>query len=409
MDIMALKQEEVFLNGVLESDIRVIDDNTRFWMIRTKKGYFYNEFISNDFIALAWNTITSDTDFSEAALDALKDQILLNYEEIKRPTTVINKCKSFIHDVKPGDYIVIPSAGSGRITIALAGEYYEEAGKTYEIEKEVISRIEKKDVLINEVSCPYRKRRRIIPLLTVKSSDVDGKLYKAISNYHGISNFDDYWRNILGLLYDVYSFKGNLNVVYHIGRMTPIGPRMLSKLLWAAADCWCGLVDEDKISAQVSVASPGPVDFEIVGLLPELSEAVKLLVGLTIGTLSIVKPESIPTFLKSLFSLPAEVTREYVSAKREKLQLEKEQQMLPLEIEEKQLDLLEKKLTILDKLKEFGVDTKQLETSAVGLAETFGYLQIESNESHLTALPSDDENELDELLEEEIAEEETAN
>ncbi len=58
----------------------------------------------------------------------------------------------------------MPNAGSERITIALVGEYYEEESKTYEIEKEVISRIEKKDVQINEVSYPYRKRRKITPL-----------------------------------------------------------------------------------------------------------------------------------------------------------------------------------------------------------------------------------------------------
>ena len=140
--IEQLLQEQIFFDTILNYEIRAIDSETRFWMIRTKKGYFYNEFISNNFIALAWNTITSATDFSEESQDVLKDQILLNYSEIKRPTTVINKCNSFIHDVKPGDYIVIPNAGSERITIALAGEYYEEESKTYEIEKEVISRIE---------------------------------------------------------------------------------------------------------------------------------------------------------------------------------------------------------------------------------------------------------------------------
>lgn len=271
-----LLQEQSFLDSILNYEIKIIDKETRFWMIRTKKGYSYNEFISNSFIALAWNTITSATDFSEESQDVLKDQILLNYSEIKRPTTVINKCNSFIHDVKPGDYIVIPNAGSERITIALAGEYYEEESKTYEIEKEVISRIEKKDVQINEVSCPYRKRRKITPLRTIKSTEIDGRLFKAISNYHGISNFDDYWRNILGLLYDVHSYKQNLNIVYHIGRVTPVGPRTLSKLLWAATDCWCEIVNEDKISAQVNIASPGPVDFQIVDAIPQLIDAAKV-------------------------------------------------------------------------------------------------------------------------------------
>lgn len=54
-----LLQEQAFLDAILNYKIKIIDKETRFWMIRTKKGYFYNEFVSNNFIALAWNTITS--------------------------------------------------------------------------------------------------------------------------------------------------------------------------------------------------------------------------------------------------------------------------------------------------------------------------------------------------------------
>ncbi len=146
---------------------------------------------------------------------------------------------------------------------------------------------------------------KITPLRTIKSTEIDGRLFKAISNYHGISNFDDYWRNILGLLYDVHSYKQNLNIVYHIGRVTPVGPRTLSKLLWAATDCWCEIVNEDKISAQVNIASPGPVDFQIVDAIPQLIDAAKVFAGLTIGAISVVKPEAIPTFLKKPFLTPS--------------------------------------------------------------------------------------------------------
>lgn len=127
---------------------------------------------------------------------------------------------------------------------------------------------------------------------------------------------------------------------------------------------------------------------------------------MTIGTISVVKPEVIPTFLKRLFSLPAEVNREYIAAKREKLELEKGERQLPLDIEEQELNNLEKKLAILEKFKELGVDPKKVETSATALADTFGYLQIESAENNLPELPENDENVLDELLEEDIAEEE---
>ena len=137
-------------------------------------------------------------------------------------------------------------------------------------------------------------------------------------------------------------------------------------------------------------------------------DAAKVLAGLTIGTISVVKPEVIPTFLKSLFSLPAEVNREYIAAKREKLELEKGERQLPLDIEEQELNNLEKKLAILEKFKELGVDPKKVETSATALADTFGYLQIESAENNLPELPENDENVLDELLEEDIAEEVTS-
>lgn len=120
---------------------------------------------------------------------------------------------------------------------------------------------------------------------------------------------------------------------------------------------------------------------------------------MTIGTISVVKPEVIPTFLKRLFSLPAEVNREYIAAKREKLELEKGERQLPLDIEEQELNNLEKKLAILEKFKELGVDPKKVETSATALADTFGYLQIESAENNLPELPENDENVLYELLE----------
>ena len=55
--------EEVFLNAIYDFQIPEIPSDTRFWMIRTKKGYFYQEFLEKKFVALAWNTITQSTNF----------------------------------------------------------------------------------------------------------------------------------------------------------------------------------------------------------------------------------------------------------------------------------------------------------------------------------------------------------
>ena len=344
---------------------------------QNKKRYFYNEFITQRFVALAWNIIDASNSTS-LNVESIKALITSRYSDIRRPATVINKCRNFIYEIKNGDYIIIPNAGSELITIAIAGDYYEEINKTYEIEREVVSQIEKDGIIINEVSYPYKKRRKITPLITLKTSSIDGRLHKAISNYHGISNLDGYWRNILGELYNAYYYKDNVNIVYHIRRTDPIGPRQLSQLLLNSMECWCSVFDEEKISVNVNVASPGPVDFFITGILPQILQRADILAAITVGTMSILKPESIPEFIKNLLSLPARIKKEYISAKREVLQREKEEHTLSSEIELKQLEILEKKLDIIEKLRCAGVDPQKLANSATALASTFGYLQIEN-------------------------------
>ena len=155
---MDLTKEYELLDKLLNFDIPIIPDETRFWMIRTQKGYFYDEFLAKKFVALAWNNITEKTDFSEQSREQLSDDIMIKYPEIQRPSTVINKCQSFIHDVKERDILVIPSKGSQYITFASAGSYFEDNTKTVVLEQTVINRIKNGDVDINDVSCPYTKR-----------------------------------------------------------------------------------------------------------------------------------------------------------------------------------------------------------------------------------------------------------
>lgn len=208
------------LDAFLTFEPKQIPENTRFWMIRTKKGYFYHEFVSKNYVALAWNIITSETDFGQSEL--LSDNILLHYKEIKRPTLVINKCKSFINEISVGDILVIPSEGSRYITFAYAGEYYEEPSKTYELETTVIDRIEERKLQINEISCPYKKRRHIIPIRTIRNEIINYHLLKAISSYHGISNLDEYSTTILDHLFNCYTFKNNMRLVFHVSKTDPI-------------------------------------------------------------------------------------------------------------------------------------------------------------------------------------------
>lgn len=340
-------QKSELYDAILDFKLLQIPSYTRFWMVRTKKGYFYKEFINRNYVALAWNTITSDTSFSDATSDALGQEISDAYPEIKRPKLVINKCKSFILDIKPGDILIIPSLSSRLVTFAYAGEYYEDDQITYEDEISTIQKIESKEVLINEVSCPYKKRRSITIIRTVRGEELNYHLYKAISSYHGITNLDSYAEIILDHLYNCYSYNNTTRLVFHVGKPGPITSREFSGFLYSVNSILCAPeIDEMAISAQASVHSIGDIVFSIKEIYNWFSNNYLILIAIAAviggGKFLTVELPGIPSIIK-----------DFISIKNEKARNEAELTKL-------QLENLEKALEIEERLKQNGVSSDQL-------------------------------------------------
>lgn len=366
---MEQNNELIILNEILNFQVKEIPENTRFWMIRTKKGYFYDEFVGRGYVALAWNEITKDTDFSDQSNGILSDTIMLNYPEIKRPTTVINKCKSFISDVKVNDVLVIPNAGSSLITFAYAGEYYEDETKTTELEKLVISRIENKDVVINEVTCPYKKRRHITVIRTVRSEEINYSLYRAILNNHGISNLDNYALYILNSLYNIYSYKNDLNIIFNVGKKTPIGPRELSGLLYGTTEYLCNIVDESNITTQVNLNSPGPVLFTMVDIFDKIKDNYIFIFGLLIvvggGNFLTFKLPGISQVIKDILTLPTSIKK------------------TKAETEIAETEAMIKKCELYDKIKSSGINPEDLKNPIDIISKTTKNLEVSPIENNI--------------------------
>lgn len=344
---MNLDQEYTLLNELLHFSIPVIPDKTRFWMIRTQKGYFYDEFLAKKYVALAWNNIDISTDFSEQSKELLKDDIMLKYPEISRPSVVINKCINFIHEVKENDILVIPSKGSQNITFAFAGEYFEDSSKTEPLEHTVIGRIKNNDVDINDVSCPYKKRRKIQLLRTVKSENLNYALYRAISSYHGISNLDAYGNQILNTLYNYYCFKGTAVLVYNICKTDPIKPRELAGLLYANTECLSMLTDENYISTQMALNSPGEAVYVLEKIYTFAKENWGVLFGLLVflggGSALSFHVSGIVDIIKNIISAPSDI------------------KLKKMEAEEKELSVITKRLEVYEKLKASSIDPEKLQ------------------------------------------------
>lgn len=258
MNIVPLIEMGEYLNSV---KIPNIPNETNFWLVRSKSGYFYDEFVRKHYVALGWNYIDKTTSFDDKNIVILKENIQKIYGDL-RPGVAINKCKKFMQDVSAGDYVLIPNAGGTEVTIGIIGEYYEE---NFDYIEEVISikKIENRESEIGKIKCPYRKRRHIEPVITISSERLGYKILRGMSSYHGISDMNDYAIDILNCIYDCYTYNGDMMYSVNIAKRDPIKARELTKLIYSMTELFCDLIDEDLVSVTVNLNSPGKLTVKL--------------------------------------------------------------------------------------------------------------------------------------------------
>ena len=97
-----------------------VPDTCSFWMIRTKSGAYYSEYIHNGYIAIGWNAVLQ-SNITQDTEEKLRQAVELNYAD-KRPGAAINKCYSFASEMQAGDLVMI--LGDKRVAFGIIGEYF---------------------------------------------------------------------------------------------------------------------------------------------------------------------------------------------------------------------------------------------------------------------------------------------
>lgn len=231
-----------------------VSKGTNFWMVRSKQGVFYNEYVGGSFIAIGWNVLT------EAILHRSKDdeyyKKLLTDADYpdKVPGTALNKCRRFIEEIKSGDIAMI--VGRSEIAFATIGDYFEvDNDQTTAIrELEIHAQIE--DGTYLGLNCPYKKRRHISIISKVDLSCAPPIVYKClVSNRHSLSSLNEYADAILSCCYDVSFYNDRLILKYHIRQSKDINPIDFSMFTLSIAS----LVSEDSknISGRYNLNSEG--------------------------------------------------------------------------------------------------------------------------------------------------------
>ena len=247
-------------------DIPSIKNDTNFWMVRAKRGFFFDEFIRNEFIAIGWNSVTKamiSQNLTRSQSDRLKASIKATYDESK-PGTSLNKCIRFCYELKAGDIAVI--VDNNRVAFAYIGEYYEEQSPTLtvELEKEVHQQIEKANPNTDTFTCPYIKRRKITLIKVLTADDtISPYLQSAIArNWHSLSDLNEYSDLVLSGCFDTYVFRDKLTVTFRVRTKDEINVLDLSNFVLCAAK----LLSEDhpeKVHVKTTLHSPGDIILQI--------------------------------------------------------------------------------------------------------------------------------------------------
>lgn len=235
---------------------QVVPDECGFWMIRSKRGVFYNEFLTSQYIAIGWNALLKQ-DFAVDSEEQRKAKIERYYLGEKRANGCVNKCNRFIFEMKPGDLVVV--VGSDEVAFCLVGDYYEETiDSAITKELEANAQIESPKYKEFSIECPYIKRRKIFCIKKVSANRVTPVLGNAISNRHSISAMDQYATEILSECFDYYSYKNQTYLTFRVTTEDKINFRNLSRFLFYTDEILTG-ESELLVSTKVNLNSPGTI------------------------------------------------------------------------------------------------------------------------------------------------------
>lgn len=235
-----------------------IPDATNFWMVRSKQGVFYNEYVAGGYIAIGWNSLTKDI-LSDNRDDDYYKQILKdnNYPD-KMPGTALNKCRRFIDEIQSGDIAMI--VGRSEIAFATIGDYFELESNTTTAEKELEIHTQIETGTYLGLNCPYKKRRHISIISKVDLSSAPPMVYKClVSNRHSLSSLNEYADAILSCCYDLSVYSNRLIIKYHIRQPRDINPIDFSLFTLSMADLIAD--NSHELTGKYNLNSEGDVIF----------------------------------------------------------------------------------------------------------------------------------------------------
>lgn len=244
-----------------------------YWLVRTQGGQYYEDYRSNDFIAIGHNEI-SLKDMNESKkntknpYELLATKIKRNNDEQLRPKYIATQLFKFTYEIKKGDIVMIPSENSTNISFG-----------------EIINTplfLENNIDHSNHKKCAFIKRKKVKWLKDVYRDDLEPKLYKLLFSHHTITQANQYSSVIDRTINDFYIKDNEANVILKVSAFDEIKARSLFQMgnnLLDIVDQYCKNnnldIDTSEVEIKLKLESPGTIQLSgkqktviaIIGLL----------------------------------------------------------------------------------------------------------------------------------------------
>ena len=180
-----------------------IEEDRKYWFVRTVGGKYYQNFLSGRYVAIGYNEIYKrDLDMlpkkEESALMELKSIYKSKHPGAKNIGKPASQLFRFYKGIKEGDVVIIPSADSSELAFGIV------RSPVYECTQ------------ISDTDCPFMKRREVEWKETILKQKLHPKLQLATSSRHALSDMTDYARYIDSVLKCFYLKGDKVHLVLKI-------------------------------------------------------------------------------------------------------------------------------------------------------------------------------------------------
>ena len=175
-------QMEYFNFEDLIDDLKNLNEEQNYWMVRTMGGTYYGVFIRGNYVAIGYNNISLEDlqhlpETDNAAKEALKAMFHHRYPNIRNSGYPVAQILRFTREIQQGDVVIIPSSGATHVAIGtVIGNMYEETTP----------------IIDDEHYCDFKKRRHIEWKYFGRRSTLPPTLQLMFNSRHILSDVSNY-------------------------------------------------------------------------------------------------------------------------------------------------------------------------------------------------------------------------